>query len=132
MQGLGAAFIMPTTLSILTNVFPDAERGRAIGIWAGVSGLGVAIGPLAGGWLLEHYWWGSIFLVNLPVIAVGVTLVVTLVPTSKAASAPRIDIPATIVVDHGPDRAPLRRHRGAEQRLDRTPSPSSRSRSRRC
>jgi EmrB/QacA subfamily drug resistance transporter len=96
-QGLGAAFIMPSTLSILTNVFPAAERGRAIGIWAGVSGLGVAIGPLAGGWLLEHYWWGSIFLVNLPVIAVGVALVLTLVPTSKAASAPRIDIPATVL-----------------------------------
>ena len=67
-QGFGAAFIMPSTLSILTNVFADAdERRKAISIWAGVSGLGVAIGPLVGGWLLEHYWWGSIFLVNVPV-----------------------------------------------------------------
>ena len=72
-QGLGAAFIMPATLSILTNVFGDpAERARAISIWAGVSGLGVAIGPLAGGYLLEHFWWGSIFLVNVPIVIVAV------------------------------------------------------------
>jgi EmrB/QacA subfamily drug resistance transporter len=96
-QGLGAAFIMPSTLSILTNVFPDDERGRAIGIWAGVSGLGVAIGPLAGGWLLEHYWWGSIFLVNLPIVAFAMVAVRTIVPTSKAEHSPRIDVPATIL-----------------------------------
>src|SRR3954453_4470910 len=70
-QGFGAAFIMPSTLSILTNVFPGPERGRAIGIWAGVSGLGVAIGPITGGYLLEHFYWGSIFLVNIPVIAIA-------------------------------------------------------------
>ena len=75
-QGFGAAFIMPSTLSILTNVFTDAdERRKAIAIWAGVSGLGVAIGPLVGGWLLEHYWWGSIFLVNVPLIVVAVAAV---------------------------------------------------------
>jgi EmrB/QacA subfamily drug resistance transporter len=96
-QGLGAAFIMPATLSILTNVFPAAERGRAIGIWAGVSGLGVAIGPLAGGWLLEHFWWGSIFLVNLPVIAFALVAVWTIVPDSRDPHAPRIDFPATVL-----------------------------------
>ncbi len=72
---------MPATLSILTNVFTDPdERGRAIGLWAGVSGLGVAIGPLVGGFLLEHFWWGSVFLVNVPIIVFAVIAVVLVVP----------------------------------------------------
>jgi EmrB/QacA subfamily drug resistance transporter len=92
-QGMGAAFLMPATLSILTNVFTDpGERARAIAIWAGVSGLGVAIGPLTGGWLLQHYWWGAIFLVNVPVIAVALVAAVVVVPDSKDASAPPLDV----------------------------------------
>ena len=94
-QGFGSAFIMPSTLSILTNVFPDDERGRAIGIWAGVSGLGVAIGPLVGGYLLDHYWWGSVFLVNLPVIAVTVVAVLAIVPNAKDPNPRPIDILGT-------------------------------------
>ena len=71
-MGVGGALIMPATLSILTNVFRDAkERAKAIAIWAGCSGLGVALGPVTGGWLLEHFSWGSIFLVNLPVLIAG-------------------------------------------------------------
>jgi len=96
-QGLGAAFIMPATLSILTHVFPAGERARAIGIWAGASGLAVAIGPVTGGWLLEHYWWGSIFLVNIPVIAVAAAAVIAIVPTSFNPRRPRIDIAGTIL-----------------------------------
>ena len=89
---------MPATLSILTNVFlDDQERGRAIGIWAGVSGLGVAIGPLVGGYLLSHFWWGSVFLVNLPVVAVTVVAVVWLVPSSKDPNAKPIDVPGTLL-----------------------------------
>ena len=72
LMGIGGAFIMPSTLSILTNVFPPHERGRRrSAIWAGVSGLGIAIGPVTGGWLLEHFWWGSVFLVNLPFVPRG-------------------------------------------------------------
>jgi len=96
-QGVGSAFIMPSTLSILDNVFSDEERGRAIGIWAGVSGLGVAIGPLVGGYLLDHFWWGSVFLVNLPVVVVTVVAVVSIVPNSKDPNAKPIDLLGTVL-----------------------------------
>ncbi len=96
-QGFGAAFIMPSTLSILTNVFPPSERGRAIGIWAGVSGLGVAIGPITGGYLLEHFYWGSIFLVNIPVIAVALIAGTILVPNSHDPHAPKLDLVGTVL-----------------------------------
>jgi len=83
LMGVGGALIMPSTLSILTNVFPAHERGRAIGIWAGVSGLGIAIGPIVGGWLLANFWWGSVFLVNVPVVIVALILGRLIVPDSK-------------------------------------------------
>ena len=96
-QGLGAAFIMPSTLSILTSVFPADERGRAIGIWAGVSGIGVAVGPITGGYLLEHFYWGSIFLVNIPVIAVALLAGAILVPNSRDPHAPKLDLAGTVL-----------------------------------
>lgn len=96
LQGFGAAFIMPATLSILVNVFSDAsERARAIALWAGVSGLGVAVGPVVGGYLLEHFWWGSIFLVNVPIIAVAVVAAWILVPESRDEHAARLDLVGT-------------------------------------
>lgn len=81
-MGIGAAFVMPSTLSILTNVFPRREQAKAIAIWAGISGGGAAIGPLASGLLLEHYWWGSVFLVNIPIIAAVFIGGLILVPRS--------------------------------------------------
>ena len=91
LMGVGGALIMPSTLSILTNVFPQEERGRAIGIWAGVSGLGIGIGPVVGGWLLTHFWWGSVFLVNVPVVIFALIAGRLIVPNSKDPSAPRLD-----------------------------------------
>ena len=71
-MGIGAAAVMPATLSIVTNVFTvPAERAKAIAMWSAVAGLGVVVGPTLGGWLLEHFAWGSIFMVNLPIVAVA-------------------------------------------------------------
>ncbi|MFN8039975.1 MAG: MFS transporter [Acidimicrobiales bacterium] len=90
-MGIGGALIMPATLSIITNVFPDEERGRAIGVWAGVAGLGGALGPLTGGFLVEHFYWGSVFLVNIPIVIVGIVAGFVLIPTSKDPTAPKLD-----------------------------------------
>jgi EmrB/QacA subfamily drug resistance transporter len=91
LMGAGGALIMPSTLSIITNIFPTHERGRAIGIWAGVSGLGIILGPVAGGWLLEHFWWGSVFLVNVPIIAFAMIYGWRVVPDSRDPAATPLD-----------------------------------------
>lgn len=91
-MGVGAALIMPATLSILTNVFTDArERAIAIALWSAVAGVAVALGPVSGGFLLEHFWWGSVFIINLPVVIVALVAGRVLVPTSRDPAAPRID-----------------------------------------
>ena len=93
LMGLGAAAIMPTTLSILTNIFPENERPKAIAAWAAVAGLGIAIGPISGGWLIEHFDWSSIFLVNLPILAVGLVAGAFLIPESRDPESPQLDLP---------------------------------------
>jgi EmrB/QacA subfamily drug resistance transporter len=91
-MGIGAALVFPATLAILTNVFTDpTERAKAIGIWSAVAGLAVALGPVSGGFLLEHFWWGSVFLVNVPIVAVTLLAGRTLLPTSKDPHAGRLD-----------------------------------------
>ncbi len=92
MQGLGAALIMPGTLSILAAVFPPAERSRAIAIWAGFAGSGAAIGIIGSGWLLEHFWWGSVFFVNVPIVVVAIIFVIVLVPTSRDPRGLPLDV----------------------------------------
>ncbi|MFC0509341.1 MFS transporter [Micromonospora costi] len=92
LMGIGGAAIMPATLSIISNVFDPRERGRAIGVWAGAVGLAVAIGPVLGGALLERFWWGSVFLINVPVIVLGVVLVALLVPESRDPNPGRVDV----------------------------------------
>ena len=98
LMGLGAALIMPATLSILTNTFIDpTERKTAIGIWAAVSGLGIAIGPTLGGWLLEHYWWGAVFLINIPVVIITLGLGSLLLVESRDRNAGRIDVVGAVL-----------------------------------
>jgi len=93
LQGVGAALMMPATLSIITNAFPPHERGKAIGTWAGVSALALAIGPVLGGLLVEHVSWQSIFFINLPVAAIAI--VVTRFATHESRDetvVPKVDI----------------------------------------
>lgn len=90
-MGLGGAAVMPQTLSIISNVFEPHERPRAIGIWASAVGIGVAIGPVLGGILLAHFWWGSVFLINVPVVVAGAIAVAILVPESRNPEKAGID-----------------------------------------
>ena len=84
-MGVGAAGIMPTTLSVITNIFPEDERPKAIAIWAAVAGMGIAIGPIAGGWMIEHFDWSAMFLFNLPAVVV--------LPGRRRAARPRVARP---------------------------------------
>ena len=91
-MGIGAALIFPATLALLVNVFTDPrQRAIAISIWAATSGLAVALGPVSGGFLLEHFFWGSVFLVNVPVIVVAMIAIWRVVPTSRDESIQRFD-----------------------------------------
>ncbi|MCP3910305.1 MAG: DHA2 family efflux MFS transporter permease subunit [Actinomycetia bacterium] len=93
LMGIGAALIFPATLAVLTNVFTDVgERAAAIGIWSAVSGMAVAAGPITGGWLLENFWWGSVFFINVPVVIVTIVAAIFLVPESRKQYAPRLDL----------------------------------------
>ena len=97
-MGVGAAALMPCTLSILTNVFTgERDRARAIGIWSGTAGLGVAIGPILGGFLLVHYWWGSVFLINVPIALGGLVAAAFLVPNSRNPNFKRADPVGTVL-----------------------------------
>lgn len=90
-MAVGGGLIMPQTLSILSEVFPEDQRGFAIGVWSGVAGIGIVAGPLVGGVLVEHFWWGSIFLVNVPVIVVALVSSVLLLPNHRDKCAAPAD-----------------------------------------
>ncbi|MEU5050866.1 MFS transporter [Streptomyces sp. NPDC021096] len=91
LMGFGGAFVMPSTLAIIMNVFEREEQPKAIGIWAGAVGLAIAIGPITGGILLSHFWWGSVFLINLPIVTAALIAMAVLVPESKDPRPGRLD-----------------------------------------
>ena len=91
LMGLAAAFIMPSTLSILVNIFPPQERQKAIAMWASVSGVGGTLGPIFSGWLLGHFWYGSGFLVNIPIVLTALVTGWYLLPKSKDPSHGKLD-----------------------------------------
>jgi EmrB/QacA subfamily drug resistance transporter len=97
-MGLGATFVMPATLSILNAVFPPKERAQAIAAWSAVAGAAIVIGPTLGGLLLSHFWWGSVFLINLPLAAVALAGVVLIVPETADPARSRFDIPGVVLV----------------------------------
>src|SRR5215813_5872957 len=97
-MGLGAAMTFPATLSLIANVFTERrERARAIGLWGAIAGVAIAMGPVVGGWLLEHYSWAAIFIAMAPVAAVAATAVVLAVPASKNPDAAAVDIPGLVL-----------------------------------
>lgn len=96
--GVGGAMIMPPTMSIIRDVFRDRdERVRAVGIWSAVSAGGAAIGPLIGGFLVEHFWWGAVFLINVPIVLVIIPIAMRLLPESRAAQPPPWDTFAVLL-----------------------------------
>jgi EmrB/QacA subfamily drug resistance transporter len=96
-MGFAGAAIMPSTLAVIANVFPRQEQGKAIGVWAGSVGLAVAIGPVVGGALLDNFWWGSVFLINVPIIIVGLIAMTFIVPESRNPKPGRLD-PAGVLL----------------------------------
>jgi EmrB/QacA subfamily drug resistance transporter len=101
-MGVGAAVIFPTTLALITNIFADpVARAKAIGLWAAMVGVGVAAGPITGGWLLEHFAWGAIFWVNVPVAAAAIVGGWLFVPTSRDPATPPVDVGGLILSSIG-------------------------------
>jgi EmrB/QacA subfamily drug resistance transporter len=97
-MGFGAAFVMPATLSILNAVFPPRERPQAIAAWSAVAGVGIVIGPTLGGFLLSHFWWGSVFLVNVPIVVIALLGVLWCVPETAEAGHRSLDVLGTLLV----------------------------------
>lgn len=91
-MGVGGALLLTTTLAVVVQIFDDTERVKAIGIWSTVASLGFAAGPLFGGFVLDHFWWGAIFLINIPVALIGLVAVARLVPESKSGRGERPDL----------------------------------------
>jgi EmrB/QacA subfamily drug resistance transporter len=94
--GLGAAFLLPLGMSVLTTLFPGAERRRAISTLVTANMIGIPLGPIVGGWLLDHFWWGSVFLINVPMIAIAIVAVTILMPDTPGTANLRIDVAGVV------------------------------------
>jgi EmrB/QacA subfamily drug resistance transporter len=97
-MGLGATFVMPATLSVISAVFPPRERPQAIAAWSAVAGVGIIVGPTLGGLLLTHFWWGSVFLINVPLVALAIAGVLAIVPETSEPGRGRLDLVGTLLV----------------------------------
>ncbi|MFF0592868.1 MFS transporter [Streptomyces antibioticus] len=101
LMGVGAALVTPLALSVLPSLFPPGERTKAVGIVSAGSTLGLPLGPILGGWLLDHFWWGSVFLINVPMAALGIAACVLLLPETRDPSSPRVDALSTALTAAG-------------------------------
>ncbi|WP_353944450.1 DHA2 family efflux MFS transporter permease subunit [Streptomyces sp. HUAS MG91] len=101
LMGVGGAFVMPLAMSVLPSLFPRDEQTRAIGMISAASALGMPLGPIIGGWLLNHFWWGSVFVLNVPMVAIGITACLFLLPESRDPAAPKVDTVSTALTTLG-------------------------------
>jgi EmrB/QacA subfamily drug resistance transporter len=100
--GLGAALMMPLSMAVLPVLFPDrGERARAITIWVTATAIGLPLGPIVGGWLLDTFWWGSVFLINVPLVVIGVAAVAMLVPESRSETPRTLDLIGVVLSSAG-------------------------------
>ncbi|MFE6625263.1 DHA2 family efflux MFS transporter permease subunit [Streptomyces sp. NPDC057740] len=100
-MGVGAALVTPLSLSVLPTLFGPEERTKAVGITSAASALGLPLGPIIGGWLLNHVWWGSVFLINVPMAAIGIAACVFLLPETKDPASPEVDTVSTALAATG-------------------------------
>ncbi|MFF9260291.1 DHA2 family efflux MFS transporter permease subunit [Streptomyces longwoodensis] len=100
-MGVGAALVTPLALSVLPSLFAPEERAKAVGITSAASALGLPLGPIVGGWLLNHFWWGSVFLVNVPMAALGIAACVLLLPETRDPASPTVDVVSTALTATG-------------------------------
>ena len=99
--GVGAAAVMPLALSVIPSLFGPAERSRAVAITSTATALGMPLGPIIGGTLLQHFWWGSVFLINIPLVALSIVACLTLLPETRDPAAPRVDVLSTVCAASG-------------------------------
>src|SRR5580700_7876185 len=95
--GIGAAAIFPLSLAVIPVLFTQEERQKAIALMASATFISFPIGPIVGGYLLDHFWWGSVFLINVPVVVLALIAVAALLPESRSARRPGIDLPGLIL-----------------------------------